>query len=39
MPKSEGKHEKNQAEITPKKKEETKSSCYWLSKLYDNSIG
>jgi hypothetical protein len=37
MPKSEGKHEKTKLKPL-QKKEDTKSSCYWLSKLYDNSI-
>jgi hypothetical protein len=33
----EGKHEKTKLKPL-QKKEDTKSSCYWLSKLYDNSI-
>jgi hypothetical protein len=37
MPKSEGKHEKTK-QNSLQKKEDYKSSCYSLSKLYDNSI-
>jgi hypothetical protein len=37
MLKSEGKHEKTKLKLL-QKKEDTKSSCYSLSKIYDNSI-
>ena len=37
MSQSEGKHEKTKLKLL-QKKEDTKASCYSLSKLYENSI-